>query len=267
MKLFKPKQLQDSGIFMWLYGDSGVGKSTSVLQSSPQPMLYIMGERRNPKRFLHAAGLDESADIDFTFYDTVGEFIEFLGNHKNLERYKSVVVDGVTHLMNVQLASEIAGEALDARMADKNKKVDRPLIEGSKLSLEGYGSLSNLMFRIMTLLGKLSDEAGKVVVLISLLQENPRWNRDLEAGPCLAGKDFGKNMPGFPDLIGVVRRQFVLDEKTGEKVTVYPPNVSFEGDGFLCKWTGAPLKAKAGPLNVQKIVDLTKQSTNGGNAV
>lgn len=72
-----------------------------------------------------------------------------------------------------------------------------------KLSQEGFGSLSIWMFRLTAALGRLSQQ-GKVVIVTALLQEAPKWNRELAAASALKGREFPVNMSGFFDLIGLV---------------------------------------------------------------
>ena len=125
------------------------------------------------------------------------------------------------------------------------------------MSQEGFGGLSSQMSRMFNLLGKLSME-GKVVIVSALLAENPKWDRELSAAPAFKGREFPTNMPAFVDMIGLVQKRF--DEHGN---IVYPPFVSFEGDGsFICKFTGVkndPNKKAVGPLDFSRILRMERK--------
>ena len=93
---------------------------------------------------------------------------------------------------------------------------------------------------------------GKVVIVTALLQENPKWNRELAAAPALKGREFPVNMPGFFDLIGLVESR-----TDGDGKLIYPPRVRFQSpdDSFVAKFTGAGNKTQ-GPLDITKILNL-----------
>jgi hypothetical protein len=162
--------------------------------------------------------------------------------------------------MNLKLFGEILDEAFDSQTeAAKSKK---PIAMRSKMSPEGYGALGREMLRIIPLLGAISRQ-GKLVVITSLLQENPKWNRVLRAAPAFAGRFFSDNYQGEVDLIGLVEKRWVNVKSTEanpdpDPVLTYPPMVSFEspGDDFVCKWSGiSPREGlKRWPLNLGKIV-------------
>ena len=152
--------------------------------------------------------------------------------------------------MSIGLATEIEDQAFEARSI-KEREV-KPLVNRTKMSLEGYGGLASHMFRLTAALGRLS-QMGKVVIVTALLAENPKWNRDLAAGPALKGKEFPVNMPGFFDLIGLVEPSVDSDGNI-----VYPPLVRFQSsdDSFVSKFTGKGEKTQ-GPLNITKILQTT----------
>nr|BDD44337.1 hypothetical protein 13 [Desulfobacterales bacterium] len=245
MKVIGKGALPSQGKYILIYGNTGVGKTTSILQSAPGPVLYIATEPRNPLPSIEAAGGD--AEIDVARYSSWFELMEFLQDSKNTERYASIAIDSLTYLMNISLAGEIEDEAFDARTMEEKKK--KPIVSQAKMSMEGYGGLSSQMFRLMKALGRLSEE-GKVVIATALLQEHPKWDRELAAAPALKGREFPTSMPGFFDLIGLVEPRVGSDGKI-----IYPPVVSFESpDGsFLAKFTGAGDKRK-GLLDFRKIL-------------
>ena len=246
MKIIKKDKLPDQGKLILIYSDTGVGKTTSALQSAPDPILYLATEPRNPKVSIDAANRP-GLDIDLAFYESWQDTMDFLTDDKNTKRHNSIIADSFTYLMNVSLSSEIEDEAFDSR-SDAEKLV-KPLVNQAKMTMEGYGGLSSQMFRMMKILGRLST-MGKVVIVTALMQEAPKWNRELAAAPAFRGREFPNNMPGFFDLIG-----FVQPRHDEDRNIVYPPWVSFESpDGsFMAKYTGTG-KRRAGPLNFEKIL-------------
>jgi hypothetical protein len=125
---------------MMMYGPTGVGKTTSILQTAPDPIMYIQTEPRSLKPSLDATGRPD-LDIDVAVYEDWAGLIAFVANPKNFERYATVIVDSYSHLMSVGLSSEIEDQAFDAR-TEKEKAV-KPLASQTKLSQEGYGALSS----------------------------------------------------------------------------------------------------------------------------
>lgn len=251
MKVLNKKDLAEAGRFIMLYGSTGVGKTCSVLQSAPDPIMYVQTEPRSLKPSLDAANRP-NLDIDWATYDTWSGLMEFVTSPNNFERYATVVVDSYSHLMSVGLSSEIEDQAYEAR-SEKERQL-KPLVSQTKMSLEGYGGLASHMFRLTAALGRLS-QAGKVVIVTALLAENPKWNRALAAAPALKGREFPVNMPGFFDLIGLVEPRV-----DGDGQVIYPPRVRFQSpdDSFVAKFTGAGTKTQ-GPLNISKILNLNER--------
>ena len=246
MKVLSRDQISQAGRFINLYGPTGVGKTTSTIASSPQPIMYVQTEPRSLKPSLDAVGVP--VDIDVAVYEDWNGLMAFVANPKNFERHHTIIVDSYSHLMSVGLSSELEDQAFDSR--SPQEKLVKPLVGQSKLSQEGYGALSSLMFRLTAALGKLS-RLGKIVIVTCLLQENPKWDRELAAAPALKGREFPVNMPGFFDLIGLVESR-----TNGDGEVVFPPRVRFQSpDGsFVAKYTGPPGGKTEGPLNIQKIL-------------
>ena len=248
MKLYKLDELpKESGDILLFYGESGVGKSVSTLQTAPDPILYFLTEPRDPRKFLQAAGRPD-VKIKFGFYESWDDTMQFFIDPKNTEWARTIVVDSLTFLSNIQLTSEIEDQSWDSR-TDKEKS-DKPIIMRTKMSLEGFGGLAGQMTRFVNIISKLS-QSGKTIILLSLLEQNPKFNRELSAGPALKGKDFPKTLPGFCDFI------FLVEPRIDDKGNVlYPPLITVRGDGsFMAKWTGSPPKNNKYPLNIQKILD------------
>jgi hypothetical protein len=248
LKIMTKQEVAQDGRLMMLYGATGVGKTTSLLRTSPMPIMYIQTEPRSLKRSLDAAGRPD-LEIEVAIYEDWAGLIAFVADPKNFGRHRTIVVDSYSHLMSVDLSTEIEDQAHEAR-TEKERAI-KPLASQTKLSQEGYGALSSLMFRLTTALGKLS-RMGKIVIVTALLQENPKWNRELAAAPALKGREFPVNMPGFFDLIGLVEPR-----TDGEGRVIYPPRVRFQSpdDSFVAKWTGVGNKTQ-GPLDITKILSL-----------
>jgi hypothetical protein len=112
------------------------------------------------------------------------------------------------------------------------------------------------MFRLTVGLGRLSRQ-GKIVIVTCLLQENPKWDRELAAAPALKGREFPVNMPGFFDLIGLVEPRTDAEGKI-----IYPPRVRFQSpdDSFVAKFTGVGTKTQ-GPLDITKILTIGRNES------
>lgn len=248
MKILNKQEVAQDGRFMMLYGGTGVGKTTSIIKTSPMPIMYLQTEPRSLKPSLDAAGRPD-LEIDVAIYEDWAGLIAFVADPNNFGRHRTIVVDSYSHLMSVDLSTEIEDQAHEAR-TEKEKAI-KPLASQTKLSQEGYGALSSLMFRLTAALGKLS-RMGKIVIVACLLQESPKWNRELAAAPALKGREFPVNMPGFFDLIGLVEPR-----TDGEGRIIYPPRVRFQSpdDSFTAKWTGVGNKTQ-GPLDITKILSL-----------
>jgi hypothetical protein len=246
MKVLNKDKLSSTGRLMMIYGPTGVGKTVSLIQTSPKPIMWIQTEARSLVPSIEAAGRDD-LDLDIAIYEDWEQLMEFIAKPDNFQRHKTVVVDSFSHLMSIGLSMQIEDQAFEAR-SEKEKAV-KSLTSKTKLSQEGFGTLSSWMFRLTAALGRLS-QLGKLVIVTALLQETPKWNRELSAAPALKGREFPVNMPGFFDLIGMVEPRADPDGNI-----IYPPRVSFESpDGsFVAKYSGAGNK-RQGPLNIKKII-------------
>lgn len=250
MKVLAKKEISEDGSLILIYGPTGVGKTVSLLQTCPDPMMYVQTERRSLRRSLDAANRP-NLDLDLALYEDWDSLIEFVNKVDNFDRHKSVIVDSYSHLMSVGLSTEIEDQAFEARPKEEQKI--KSLVNRTKMSQEGFGGLASNMFRLTAALGRLS-QMGKVVIVTCLLAESPKWNRELAAAPALKGREFPVNMPGFFDLIGMVETRV-----DGEGKVIYPPRVRFQSpdDSFVAKFTGAGTRTE-GPLDIAKILMLGK---------
>lgn len=253
MKLLTREEILQPGNMIMIYGETGVGKTTSILQSAPAPILYLQTEPRSLKPSIDAAKRPD-LDVDVAVYQNFMGLMEFISDLKNTAKYSSVILDSLSHLSNVSLSSEIEDESFDAKSKDEKKK--KPLINRTKLSMEGFGGLASNLFRLTSMLGKIS-QTGKVVIITCLLSENPKWDREIVAGPALKGREYPSSMPGFFDMIGLVESRFQ------EGKLVYPPLIQFASPDqtFMAKHTGAGKKT-SGPLDISKILSLTSTTNN-----
>ena len=233
IEIYKPgSEEQKRGNFMLWYGKSGVGKSATPLQTAEDPIFWLLAERgqvdltiksiNRPKLKLMVGYYEGWDDLLDTIYNPA-TFIE--------AKIKTLLFDGLTHVMNIHLADEIMAEDYDARDTSKDKGKD--LTMRTKMSQEGYGALSKQMSRLMKGFENLT-KAGIDVMCTARDQENPKWDRSLACAPALSGKEFPRDFKGFFDFIGLLESR--VDENG---VVIYPPLVSCDDDGsYLSKWSG-----------------------------
>jgi hypothetical protein len=247
---YTPGKIEDTrGNLSLFYGKSGVGKSGTALQTAEDPIFWLLAERGQidlTVKAINRPGLR----LRVGYYEGWDDCLTTVYEPKNFEKIKTLLFDGITHVMNIHLADEIMDENYDAM--DK-AKIDKDLTMRVKMSLEGFGALSKQMGRLMKGFERLTV-AGIDVICTARDQENPKWDRTLACAPALAGKEFPRDFKGFFDFIGLVETRF--DEN---KQVIYPPYVSCDDDGsYLSKWTG--IKPPGGvirkPFNVKKMMDV-----------
>src|SRR5512139_1868605 len=98
MKIQKKQEISEAGRLIMIYGPTGVGKTTTTLQTAPEPIILIQTEQRSLKPSLDAAGRPD-LDIDVAVYENWNGLMEFVANPKNFERHRTVVLDSYSHLM------------------------------------------------------------------------------------------------------------------------------------------------------------------------
>lgn len=240
--------------FALIYGPTGVGKTVSSLKTLPKPCRYYECDPKGVDRTVLGHVDPEGITIanpesyEDLRKDLSSRFDEFVG------KYKSMFFDGLSYFMNIELLGEIHQETGGAQVFDGS---DRPLVNQARTDRPGYGALAHLMNRLCGLLGKYAKE--EITVVIAALQsDDPRWNRELSAGPALAGKEFPKNMPGYFDLIGRVEKM----PKKNDGTQIYPPKIFFESDeedSFTARWSGPKLEKPYLPLDWRIILSYGKK--------
>ena len=245
--IVSPDELHDSGVMIMIYSEAGVGKTTSSIKTLPKPLLVVSSEPRNPKRSWVAAGKPDG--VYFRRFTEWQDLFTFCSDHTNFTEYKSILVDSHTYNLIGLLSTAIEDEGYNP-----SKSSSKELTARVKMSMEGYGSVSGWMRRLDTVLGNLSRDHGKIVVCTALLQENPKWDKDLVAGPLFKGQEYPRNMPQGFDLIGLVKPTIKTAELGKPKrIVTYPPTVYFDLDPdsygeFQCKWSGVRRVSDTGEL-------------------
>jgi hypothetical protein len=249
---------QNRGNFCLWYGDSGTGKTSTLLQTCEDPIMYLCTERGQLALTLKAINRPD-IKLKVGYYEGWEDLLETVYNPDNFKGVKSIIFDGLTHVMNIHLTDEILEENFEATKK-KDDDIVKDLTMRVKMSQEGYGTLAKQMTRLMKGFEN-QTIAGIDVHCTARTQENPKWNRSLACAPALSGKEFPRDFKGFFDFIGLLSTRFENDK------VVYPPMVSCDDDGsYLSKWTG--IKPETGvigiPFNVKKILDVAHGRTKVG---
>jgi hypothetical protein len=256
MKIEKYNDTEDQqgNLSLW-YSPSGTGKTSTLLQTCEDPLIYLTAEDRSIKTTLAAIGRPK-VRIKIGKYKGFNDFLETLSDENLYKGAKSIIVDSLTHIMNVHLQDELLQESFDA--LDSKKAIEKELIMRAKMSLENYGAMAVQMKRMMSLLSHLT-QLGIDIHCTARLESTPKWDRSLAAAPALSGKEFARDFVGFFDFIGLLS-----DNLDADGSVKYPPLVSCQTDGsYLAKWTG--MIPSSGvikkPFNVQKLLEVA----HGGN--
>jgi len=247
IEVYKPESAtEQSGNFCLWYGKSGVGKSATILQTAIDPIFWLVAERGQIDLTIKAI---QRPDIKLKvgYYEGWDDLLATIYKVENFNKIKSLIFDGLTHVMNIHLADEIMDE--DFAALDAKKKGEKDLTFRVKMSQEGYGAMSKQMGRLMKGFENLT-KAGIDVHCTARDDNQPKWNRELTCAPALAGKEFPRDMKGFFDFIGMI------ESRTNEEgEIVYPPVVSCDDTGgYLSKWTG--IKPPGGVI--RKVFDVQK---------
>jgi hypothetical protein len=239
-----------------IYGPTGVGKTVSCLKSAPKPIYYYECEQR-PVEQTCEGNVDLQDGIKIGHIESFEDLIDEITERRAeiASEAKTVIVDSYTYLMNTTLLGQIQRETGKAGVFEKS---NRELVNLGRTDMAGYGAMAALMKQVSAALGNLASD-GLVVIITALEKDDPKWNRDLAAGPNLAGKAFGDDMPGFFDLIGRVQTH-----RNSEGKVMYPPAVFFQSDednSYLAKWSGPQLDKPFLPLNWEKILNYKRKES------
>ena len=247
MKLQNYKNLTElQGNLMLVYGMAGCGKTSTVLQTAQDPIIYLTAEGRKISTTLAAINRPD-LKMKVGVYEGFDDLIETCMDSERFVGAKTNYLDSLTHLMLVHLSLEILQENYEAKTEKERDELLKALTIQVKLSQEAYGTLSGQMNRLMRALQKLTM-SGYDVVCSARITDRPKWNRALTAAPALMGQEFSKSMDGFFDFIGLLTTQDIddtldplgPDAKTAETWKRFSPLVSFNtNEEYLAKWTGA----------------------------
>lgn len=245
------KSKESKGRFGLIYSpEPGVGKSTSCIDSLPEPILCFYVEDRDPNTSLEAIGKD--VDVTFICPESQDELIDSLYKiEKEIQdgkfKYKSILFDSLSYWMNVVLLSTAEDQTYDAEIFRRR----RSLVDKVRADEAVYGSLASHMNRICKAL-KIISQRGITVICIAQGMESPKWNRELAVAPNFIGQKFNRDLKSHFDLIGIVETR--VDKGNN---AVYPPLIRFASpDGsFMAKWCGKPLKNPSGLLDFSKILN------------
>lgn len=245
MKLVNYKTIEEEqGNLLLAYGMSGVGKTSTILQTAEEPIILLTAEGRKIKTTLTAIRRPD-LKMKVGIYEGFNDLIETVNDTSRFEGAKTTFIDSFTHLMVVHLAQEILGENFE-KQSDKDKgEIMKELTMQVKMSQEAYGTLSGQMNRLMRALQKLTL-SGCDVICTARTEDRPKWNRTLACAPALMGKEFSKSMDGFFDFICLLSPRDKKDEpipgvdaNIEEVWKYYAPLASFQPcEEYLAKWTG-----------------------------
>ena len=235
MKLIKR---EDNAPFLLIYGDTNSGKTTSSILTAPQPITCIRVEADAWKSVDVADKLGKKIDINILIPADHEDLMESLNQMIIDARAgkfpsKTLLFDSGTFWMNVKLAIRVEDDRNVGRTGDDEGKLSAM----SKTDWTEVNTANSQMSRLTDLL-KILSGCGVMVIMTAQLQENPKWNSDLEAGPCFNYKDYNKVLKGYFDYIG-----FTIPNLDDDGDVVYPPNLSFSGEqGYMVKWRGVQPK-------------------------
>lgn len=246
MQLVNYKNIAESqGNLSLFYATSGAGKTSTILQTCEDPLVYLTAEGRKIKTTIAAINRPELR-MKVGVYEGFEDLIDTCMDTRKFDGAKTIFLDSLTHLMLVHLSLEILQENFSAKSEKEKEEIFKALTQQVKMSQEAYGALSGQMNRLMRALQKLTM-SGYDVICTARQTERPKWNRSLSAAPALMGQEFSKSMDGFFDFIGYCQpvdinpddKPLPANATTAETWKRYAPYVSFNAsDDYLAKWTG-----------------------------
>jgi len=140
---------ESKGIMALIYGETGVGKTVSTLDTCPKPCLYVEIDPKPVERT--GGGIVNFENIDIAHPENFIDLFTYINEQADevVKRYKSVVIDPFSFLVNVVLLGDLEDETARAEVFG-NK---RPLMNMGRTDLSGYGSLASLAKRLCKALG------------------------------------------------------------------------------------------------------------------
>jgi hypothetical protein len=240
-----------------VYGETNSGKTTSIIRTAPNPILYISAEGDAMKGVAVARAYNESVDIDVVeplsqedLMKSLGEMADEIISNRESFKYKTIVFDSGTYWMNCKLSIRVED--------DRNK--DRKGLDQGKLSAmtrtdwTEVGTVNSMMCRLTNLLKSIAG-SGVMVIMTAQVQYDPKWNSELEAAPAFKYKEFNSALKGYFDYIGyTITKTEVVDVEKNQIKVIYPPLLSFSAkQGYLVKWRGVQPKSLIGSFNLRKI--------------
>jgi hypothetical protein len=265
MRFVNYKKLQeDQGNLLLAWGPSGVGKSASTIQTSPDPIVYLTAEKRKVNTTIKAINRPDLKML-VGVYEGFEDCIETVFDIKRFEGAKTVILESLTHLMAAQLSFEILDENYNDKTDAERDLIIKELTSRVKMTKEGFGSLSGNMLRLMNGLQALAM-AGYDVVCTARSAERPKYNKEVGYGPALSGQQFGNVLPGYFDFICMLESpehkeddQLPSWDSSLETLWKYhAPLASFDkNETYLAKWTGPypPKGVIKRRYNVKKIFE------------
>ena len=193
---------ENNAPFILIYGETNSGKSTSIMRTAPGSILYISVEGDAWKSVDVVEAFGEKVEVEICMPDGHEDLMDSL-NKMVVQAiagkfpHDTVVFDSGTFWMNVKLGIRV----------EDDRNVGRTGVDEGKLSAMSasdwteVNTVNSQMSRLTDLLKTLSLH-GVMVVMTAQLQENPKWNRELEAGPCFNYKEYNKALKGYFDYIG-----------------------------------------------------------------
>jgi hypothetical protein len=248
MQLVNYKTMAEKqGNFMLVYSPVGTGKTATVIQTSPDPIIYVTSEDRKIETTVAAINRPDLR-MRVGVYDGFEDLIQFLHDTSKFKGAKTIIKDSLSHLMMVHLCHEILAENYESKSESEKKQMAKALTMQVKMSQEAYGVASNQMTRLMSALQGLA-KIGYDVICTARQIERPKWNRALQAAPALLGQEFSKSMDGYFDFICLLEpdERDITKElpMPGDNATTFEtwkkfaPQASFNAnESFLAKWTG-----------------------------
>jgi len=246
MDLINVKRIiENQGNFTLIWGPAGVGKTSTILQTAEDPIIYLTAEKRKIGTTLAAINRPDLR-MKVGIYEGFNDLIGTVFDLKRFVGSKTVFVDSFTHLMAAQLAYEILDENYNDKTDAEKDAIVKELTMMVKMSKEGFGALADNMLRLMNGLQNLTM-AGYDVIATARSEERPKYNKTVGYGPALAGQKFGNIMPGYFDFIAMLEPPVHDDDEpipafnapAADLWRYYAPLASFDRtDSYLAKWTG-----------------------------